>query len=257
MAELGRILIVDDERATRVTLAEILELEGYQVTAVGSGQDAVTRLEKGDFDLLLTDLRMPDMDGLEVVAAARQLAPHTVVILLTAHATLDSAIHALRHGAHDYLLKPARAAQIVQSVRAGLEKRAEILRRERLLAAVQNAVGQLAAPREAAGEPAEARYIQAHGLTVDRFRRSVTAGGSPLELTRVEYELLVMLMQNLDQVLSCTGIVRQIQGYEADDAEARAIVRVHISRLRQKIEAAGMPPLPIVNVRGVGYRMGR
>jgi two-component system KDP operon response regulator KdpE len=257
MADPARILVVDDERATRVTLAEILELEGYEVTAVGGGQEAVTRMEKESFDLLLTDLRMPDMDGLEVVAAARQLAPKTVIILLTAHATLDSAIHALRQGAHDYLLKPARAAQIIQSVRAGLEKRAESERREKLLVAVRTAVGQLSTANESAEQPGEIRFLQAHGFTVDRFKRSVSAAGRTLDLTRVEYELLVMLIHNIDQVLSCTEMVRQIQGYEADDSEARAIVRVHMSRLRQKIEAAGVPPLPIVNVRGVGYRLSR
>ncbi len=245
MAEQAHILVVDDERATRVTLAEILELEGYQVTAVGSGQEAIARLEKESFDLVLTDLRMPDVDGTQVIEAARRLAPRTVVILLTAYGTLDSALHALRHGAHDYLLKPARAAQIIESVQNGLRKR-------------QSAAGE-PAPEPAPEPPLqpETRFLEVHGLTVDRYARSVTAGGQPVELTRVEYELLVLLMSKADQVLPCTDILREVQGYQADDSEARAIVRVHVSRLRQKLEQAGAGKLPIVNVRGIGYRLSK
>lgn len=262
MSEPARILVVDDELGMRVTLAGILELEGYHVSVAAGGREALARLRQESFDLLLTDLRMPDVDGLALVADARRLAPHTLIIVLTAHATLDSAIQALRHGAHDYLLKPARADQIVASVQAGLAKRAELLRRDQLVSAVEQAVGPLRAEGEG-GEAGEAggreartdhRYLAAHGIQVDRAHRSASAQGRPLALTRVEYELLVLLLENLDAVLPCTTIVRAVQGYDAGDAEARAIVRVHVSRLRQKVQNAG-GALPVVNVRGVGYRL--
>ena len=91
-----RILVVDDERVMRLTLAEILQLEGYQVTAVDGGQEALARLEQESFELMLTDLRMPGIDGVQLIEKARSLAPQMIIIVLTAHATLDSAVRALR-----------------------------------------------------------------------------------------------------------------------------------------------------------------
>jgi len=104
----GKILIVDDERNTRKSLEEILKLEGYDVEAVGDGKSAVKALENGQFDLMLLDLKMQGMDGLEVLKFSSENAPTCKVIMLTAHGSLESAIQALRQGAHDYILKPRR-----------------------------------------------------------------------------------------------------------------------------------------------------
>jgi DNA-binding response OmpR family regulator len=255
MSPTERILVVDDERIMRITLAEILSLEGYDVTAVDSGQEALARLEQGPFELMLTDLRMPGIDGVQLIEAARRLAPQMIIIVLTAHATLDSAVRALRHGAHDYLFKPARAEEIVASVRAGLSKRAETTRREQLYTAVERVVGSLENRGGGAAPDDANRRLEAHGLSLDRATRTATLDGRALELTRVEFDLIALLVEHIDEVVTCAAIVRAVQGYNASEDEARRIVRVHLSRLRQKVEQSGARPLPIVNVRGVGYRL--
>ena len=104
-----RILVVDDERTARVSLAEILRMEGYEVVAVEGGDAAVLFLKAQDFDVVLCDLKMPDVNGLEVLSACKEYRPATEFVLLTAYGTLDTAVDALRHGACDYLLKPISA----------------------------------------------------------------------------------------------------------------------------------------------------
>jgi len=117
------LLVVDDEEAMRRSLAEILRLEGYQVETAPDGKTAISQLQDKDYDLLLLDLKMPGVDGIEVLRYAARTRPNTQVILLTAHGSLESAIEALRQGANDYLLKPASTEQILNSVQRGLERR--------------------------------------------------------------------------------------------------------------------------------------
>src|SRR3990172_3991028 len=117
------ILIVDDEPITRKSLSDILRLEGYVVAAVPNGQAAVEHVRTHHVDLMIVDLRMPGMDGLEVVQVVNQIAPDTEIILLTAFASTETAIQALRLRIHDYLQKPASPAQIVASVKKGLDRR--------------------------------------------------------------------------------------------------------------------------------------
>ena len=119
----SNILIVDDEPVTRKSLTDILRLEGYNVTSVPNGQAAVEYVRTQHVDLMVVDLRMPGMDGLEVVQVVNQLAPDTEVILLTAYASTETAIQALRLRIHDYLQKPAPPAQIVSSVKKGMDRR--------------------------------------------------------------------------------------------------------------------------------------
>src|SRR5512136_1297106 len=124
----ARLLVVDDEKAMRVSLSEIFTLRGAQVTTAADGREAVELLNQRDFDLMLLDLKMPGMSGIQVLEVAQKLRPGTVVILLTAHGTLDSAISALRRGAFDYLLKPCQVPEILAAVQRGLAHRAQKLR---------------------------------------------------------------------------------------------------------------------------------
>jgi DNA-binding NtrC family response regulator len=118
----GKILVVDDESTARKSWADILRLESYQVATASSGEAAVAALQKETYDIMLLDLRMPGMDGLEVLKSASKIAPDTQIIVLTAHGSLESAIEALRQGAHDYLLKPASPEQVLSSVAAPVKK---------------------------------------------------------------------------------------------------------------------------------------
>ncbi|MBP6180056.1 MAG: response regulator, partial [Anaerolineales bacterium] len=120
----SNILVVDDEPVARQSLSDILKLEGYNVASAPNGQAAVEHVRMHPVDLMIVDLRMPGMDGLEVVQVVNQIAPDTEVILLTAFGSTETAIQALRLRIHDYLLKPASPAQIIATVKKGLTRRA-------------------------------------------------------------------------------------------------------------------------------------
>src|SRR5512144_3072189 len=150
------ILVVDDELAMREGLREILELEGFQVSLADSGEAALDVLEQAPIDLMLLDLKMKGMDGLETIEAAKRLSPETVIVMLTAHGTLESAIGALRYGAFDYLLKPAAVGDIVASVQRGLAHRAQMMRQRDLVGLMQRAITELQpAPSTPASKSAE------------------------------------------------------------------------------------------------------
>jgi DNA-binding response OmpR family regulator len=248
------LLVVDDERAMRESLEEILELEGFQVAMAESGEAALDLLRQAPFDLMLLDLKMKGMDGLQVTEAAKQISPETVIIMLTAHGTLESAISAMRRGAFDYLLKPASVPEIIAAVQRGLSHRAQMLRQHDLVGLMQRAIHEL---QSAAGaepvQPPSDRFIRLRGIHLDMQRHIASAQDQLLDLTLTEFKMLAYLMEHSDQVISPRELVSAVQGYDADEHEARAIVRVHIRRLRQKIEPDPDQPQYVLNVRGVGY----
>ena len=122
MAE-GRILLVDDDDSVRITIQAILESDGYDVTAVGQGAEALALLQTSTYDLVLTDLRMEDVDGLMVLAEVQRVAPETVTVMLTGYASLESAVKSLQHGAYAYLIKPCNVEELQATISRGLERR--------------------------------------------------------------------------------------------------------------------------------------
>src|SRR5919199_3197242 len=118
----GSLLVVDDEESVAVTMGAILEMDGYTVAISTSGADALRRLDEDDFDLVLTDLRLDDIDGLTIVSKASRVQPDTVSIILTGYASLESAIKALREGAYDYLVKPCDVDELRAVVARGMER---------------------------------------------------------------------------------------------------------------------------------------
>jgi len=254
-----RIMVVDDETTARVSLAEILRLEGYEVATAASGEEALSLLNKsGPFDLMVLDIKMPGMDGLEVTEMVQQECPGTTIILLTAFGTLETAIEAIRHGASDYLLKPSSVPEILESVRKGLAKRQQEQQRHQLVSQLQRTLSELVTVegKEVIEEVSAAqpdRFIQIREVVVDRQKHVATLKGKPLDLTPTEFKILVCLMETPGQVWSPQELVRRAQGYETDAWGARAIVRVHIRRLRKKMEKNPSKPKYILNMRGVGY----
>ena len=118
-----RVLIVDDEESVAVTMQAILEMDGYQVMAASSVTEAIALVQKNDFDLVLSDLRLDDGDGIQIVMEARRSSPETICIILTGYASLDSAVKAMREGAYDYLVKPCDVEELRLTVSRGLERR--------------------------------------------------------------------------------------------------------------------------------------
>jgi DNA-binding response OmpR family regulator len=255
----ARIMVVDDEATARVSLAEILRLEGYQVATAASGEEALSLLDKSEpFDLMVLDIKMPGMSGLKVTELVQERYPSVVIILLTAFGALETAIEAIRKGASDYLLKPAAVPDILESVRNGLAKHQRTQKRQHLVSQLQQTLSELAAvegaqavEEEAAPQPS--RFVQIRDVVVDRQKHIVTQGGKLLDLTPTEFKILTCLMETPDRVWSPQELVRQAQGYETDAWGARAIIRVHIRRLRKKMEADPSEPQYILNMRGVGY----
>ena len=118
-----RVLIVDDEESVAVTMQAILEMDGYEVTAASSVTEAIELVKKSEFDLVLSDLRLDDGDGIQIVAETRRSSPETICIILTGYASLDSAVKAMREGAYDYLVKPCDVEELRLTVSRGLERR--------------------------------------------------------------------------------------------------------------------------------------
>ncbi len=232
----ANILVVDDEPVARQSLSDILKLEGYFVVAVSNGQAAVEQIRTRTIDLMVVDLKMPGMNGLEVIQVVNQTSPDTEVILLTAHGSLESATQALRLRIHDYLLKPATPTQILASVQKGLE------RRERFRAA--NAVG---------GETTQDVFTFRDGCEVDLPRRQIKWKNKIENLTPAEGRLLRILMENKKKVFSHRELVLLVQGYDTSQREAPEILRPLVSRLRHKLEAFPSLAEKVESVRGTGY----
>src|ERR1700741_2299619 len=128
----AHLLIVDDEAVQLKALAETLSLEGYSITGFPSARRALDALRSQEFDLLLTDLMMPEMDGIALLSAAQAIAPEQVAIVMTGHAAIDTAVKAMKAGALDYIVKPFRLNIILPVIRRALGIRG-VGRTERLL----------------------------------------------------------------------------------------------------------------------------
>jgi len=253
----AHILIVDDERALRRTLAIKFRHMGYQVIEAGSGREALEHIGRQNFDLVILDLKMPGMDGTEVLQTARPLAPDTVFIILTAYGTLDSAIAGIRHGAFDYLLKPSPIEDIVCVVEDGLVERQRrqqsqdpVTLLERALVSLKTAPQSPEAPTQ---DGSTKRFLQAPGITVDTLKQLVVVQGQPVDLTPTEFEILTYLLRHQDRVVSCRELVAHARGYDLDERDARTLLHSHAHRLRHKLERDPAQPRLICTVRGSGY----
>jgi DNA-binding response OmpR family regulator len=256
------ILVVDDEPAVCISLEGVLMREGFRCFSATDGQEALRIMEEHAIDLVLLDLRMPSMTGLELMHIIHNEWPSTVIIVLTGFGTLDSAVTALRNGAHDYLLKPSTPEDIKASVKKGLEKRRKAARRSQLLSRIEASVRELTSLAEAAAslkaetepkQPPPEMQLEAHGLVIDLRQHRVTYKSRELSLTPIEYNTLVTLIRARGRVQSYASIVQHTHGYECSEQEARTLIKTHISHLRQKITEQTHKPCPIANVRGVGY----
>jgi len=235
------ILIVDDEPIALKTLGDILRLEGYTVATASNGQLAVGYVRNHYVDMMIVDLRMPGIDGLEVVHIVNEISPETEIILLTAFGTTESAVEALRLRIHDYLLKPASPAQILASVRMGIS------RREAKLRSLEGYASDM---------PPDERVATVElkdGTVIDLTRRLIKYKKKETLLTPAEGRLLRIFIENVGRVFSHRELVLLVQGYETAQHEAPEILRPLVSRLRQKIHKVPSLKGTIVSVRGTGY----
>lgn len=243
-----RVLVVDDEIRAREALARALNLMGYQADAVASGAEALTALAAQPYNVMVLDLRMPGIDGVTVMNTARRHYPQLAVIILTAYATTESAIEAVRAGAVNYLLKPCSLREIEAAIAGALSR-----------------TTQSPPPPEPRSETNVAptppvTLIRCGPVTLNPVSRQALILDDDAEaprtvaLTEDETALMALLLRNPGQVFSCRALAREALAYqELTEIEARQIVRPHICRLRGKLALSNAPSRLIRTVRGKGY----
>lgn len=239
----GKALIVDDEEAVRFFAASGLTQEGWHVNEVSSGEAALTLLEKMPFDIVFLDLRMSGIDGLTVMRQVRKRWPEIKIIIITAHASVDSAIEAVRYGAFDYLRKPCTINDIVTSANRALVEKEKFERQQLEQAEQKLSTGNSASLTHPA-------VIETGDLKLDLNSRAVWLSAERIALTPTEYELLELLARSLGQTVAVDQLVEKGLAYEANDISARETLRVHISRLRRKLDGNY-----ILTIRGKGYAL--
>ena len=225
--ESARILLVDDEQSVQTLLAYPLRKDGYEVVPALDGRQALDLFAEQGFDLVVLDLMLPKVDGIEVCRRIRARS-QVPIIMLTAKGDEIDKVVGLEMGADDYITKPFSVREFRSRVKAAL-RRAEM-----------------------PGGPTGAESIVAGDLRIDVERRAVTAGGAGVELTYVEFEVLAALARSPGRVLSREALLEQIWG-DSDFRDPRTI-DVHIRHLREKIEREPRRPEYLFTVRGVGYR---
>ena len=239
------ILVVEDNPDMTAALRLALEMEGYQVLAAADGLEALRILERLTPDLIIADIMMPRMNGYELYEATHQEDRWLSIpfIFLTAKTDKKDIRLGKEMGADDYLVKPVEKEDLAAAIRGKLKR-----------------VTELKAAAEAAQEglegPAPKGALKTGDLIIDLDRHVVTVKGQPVHLTPTEFELLACLANNLDFVVSCQELVKQVHKYHCnDESEAREIIRPHIKNLRRKIEPDPTHFAYIANVRGVGYKL--
>ncbi len=264
------ILVVDDEGAIRYSISKTLQRVGYQVHTAESGEEALEMMKRQSYDVVLTDIKMPGLTGVELLAKIKEQSPDAVVILLTGYASLETAIESLRLGAHDYLVKPSSSQDIRQSVAQGLERSRNMRHRRALLRTIRDNVEQLTGEPVAEGTEAvppgksqpvgtpvvtPVTTMTIGPLTIYPGRYQISVGDQPIDLTPTEFDLLLYLAAHRGRVVPCSELVREVRGYTLEEHEAREVIRPHVSNLRRKLKSSGQNPNIIVNVRGIGYRL--
>jgi two-component system KDP operon response regulator KdpE len=220
-----RVLVVDDERAIRHFLRASLSAHHYTVLEAASGQEALAAIVTGRPDIVILDLGLPDLEGIEVTRQLREWTAIPIIILSVRDREVDK-IAALDAGADDYLTKPFGVGELMARLRAALRR---------------------------AAQPEAEPIFTTGELTVDLPGRVVRLAGREVHLTPTEYDLLKFLVRHAGKVVTQRQIVRQVWG--VDYEQNIHLLRVNVSNLRRKLEANPIRPTYIITEPGVGYRL--
>ncbi len=220
-----RVLVVDDERAIRRFLRTSLSAYDYAVYEASTGQEALTAVIANRPDLLILDLGLPDMDGIEVIRQLREWTHLPIVVLSVREREADK-VSALDAGADDYLTKPFGIGELMARLRVAVRRTTQ---------------------------PEQEPVFSLDGLEVDLAHRRVTSQGNEVQLTPTEYDLLRVMVLNAGKVLTHRQLLRQVWGMGYEDE--MHLLRVNISNLRRKIEPEPSRPHFVTTEPGVGYRL--
>lgn len=220
-----RVLVVDDEPAIRRFLRTSLTAQNFDVEEAPDARNALLQIERGEVDVLVLDLGLPDMDGIEVIRGLREKGVALPIIVLSSRSDETAKVKALDLGADDYVTKPFGMDELLARLRAALRHKLQ--------------------------QQGERPIFRAGDLAVDLVRRIVTVRGQEVKLTPREYDLLRALVAHAGKVLTHRFLMREVWGSETDVA----YLRIYIRTLRQKIEADPDRPQLILTEQGVGYRL--
>ena len=259
------ILIIDDEPNLRRSLGLILQRAGYVITTASNAAEAIHLLQAGAYDLTFLDIKLPDQNGIQLLPQLHELYPDMPILILTAHATLDTAIGAVRLGARDYLLKPIDPENILSRV-VDILKEEKPKRRREITTQLQNLLAELQSidGKEAQVVPAEktppatdpARYLKCGSLVLDRHTHSVQFRDCNTSLPPSSFDYLVTLVRHSPHPVTYEKLVLESQGYQhLSRAEAREISRWQMHEIRRLIESDPRHPQMIITERDVGYRL--
>ena len=222
-----KILVVDDDPAISEMLTIVLQTEGFDTVVVGDGNDAVTAAQEHDPDLILLDVMLPGMSGIDVCRTVREFSTVPIVMLTARTDTMDVVL-GLESGADDYITKPFKPKELIARVRARLRRSPE--------------------------EADESTTIRVGEVEIDTAGHEVTRGGEVINLTPIEFDLLTTLASRPGQVFSREELLEKVWGYRKS-GDTR-LVNVHVQRLRSKVERDPDDPQVVLTVRGIGYKSG-
>lgn len=223
-----QVLVVEDEEKISRLLQLELSYEGYEVEIAADGREALEKATTRAWDVILLDVMLPEMTGIEVLRRIRKVDTLTPIIMLTARNSTPDKVNGLDQGANDYVTKPFEIEELLARIRACIRTRADETEAE------------------------NSAQIQLDDLSLDRNTREVIRDGIPIELTPKEYDLLLFLMENKNHVLDREQIIKQVWGY--DFLGDTNIVDVYIRYIRKKVDS-DYPSKLIQTIRGVGYCM--
>jgi two-component system response regulator VicR len=223
-----KILVVEDDRQARETLVAALQNEGYEVTQAVDGEEALEKLGAETPDLVLLDLMLPRVDGIDVCKQARALSSVPIIMVTARDDEIDKVL-GLEVGADDYVTKPYSTRELLARIRANMRRARELVRQAQ-----------------------ESDEVTVGGVTITPSKREVIVNGETVYLTPKEFDLLYMLARHADRVLKRGELLSEVWGYEGMDTRS---LDVHIGRLRAKLEENPADPKIILTARSVGYRM--
>ena len=259
------ILIVDDEDLLRRSLTLILQKEHYRVDTAADAEEALVCLQAHNYDLMFLDLNLPGMSGIDLLIKVHKQIPPMAVLILTAHADLESAIQAIRLGARDYLIKPvepvlilARVAEILAEREQPARKKEIVAQLQALLAELQKMEGEEITPAgtlTALPSTDPARFLKKGMFELDLHARHATLNGKYIPVAGINFDYLSTLLRHAPKAVDYKTLVKESQRYDVATAEARDLARWRIHELRKLIEVDPERPQYILTIRGMGYRL--
>ena len=224
----AHILIIDDEKNYLLVLQTLLEDEGYTVTALSDPETALAFLQESEVDVVVTDMKMPRITGLDVLERVKKQWPYIPVLIMTAFGTIESAVETMKYGAFDYITKPFKLGELCSRIRA-LLRRAGVSKSEKNTS------------------------MECGDITIDLLGSRATLKGKALDLTSAEYRLLCLLVRNANRVVTRDIILNELWDDTGNFVDDNTL-SVYVRRLREKVETNPSHPEHLITIRGFGYQ---